>query len=156
MTNNDIEGILKMRMAVYQEGIKAGFWTDLNQSGASELMDYLFPKSGQLAYYNLLMEMMKSEHGMLTGGVYFLFKMPVQVEKEIADFLKSHDVNLTSLVPNAETYLKEMDTIITDHRFDIVCVGSFAGNTLDNLLRLCASHYRHAFANNVKSFPYFE
>lgn len=91
MTNNDIEGILKMRMAVYQEGIKAGFWTDLNQSGASELMDYLFPKSGQLAYYNLLMEMIKSEHVMLTGGVYFLFKMPVQMEKEIANYLKSHE-----------------------------------------------------------------
>ena len=27
---------------------------------------------------------------------------------------------------------------------------------IDNQLRLCASHYRYAFSNNVKSFPYFE
>ena len=41
-------------------------------------------------------------------------------------------------------------------KFDIVCIGSILTNDIDNQLRLCASHYRYAFTNHVKSFPYFE
>ena len=156
MTNKDIEDILKMRMAVYQEGIKADFWSDINQAGASELMEYLFPKSGKLAYYNLLMEQMKSQHKMLTGGAYSLFKMPIQIEKDITDYLKTHEVDFSSLVADGALYLSKIDTITTDNLFDSVCIGALASSPLDSLLRLCASHYRYAFANNVKSFPYFE
>lgn len=31
MTQQDIENILKMRMAVYQAGVNAGCWTDIEQ-----------------------------------------------------------------------------------------------------------------------------
>lgn len=90
MKQKNIENILKMRVAVYQAGVKADFWKDINASGATAMMEYIFPKSGQMAYYNLLMEQMKVEHKMLTGGVYSLFKLPVQVEKEIVDFYINH------------------------------------------------------------------
>ena len=49
-----------------------------------------------------------------------------------------------------------MDTIVTDHGFTTVCVGAFNSNEIDNLLRLCASHYRYAFQNSVQSYPYFD
>lgn len=62
MEKKDIENIIRMRIAVYEAGIKAGFWTDINQAGASDMMNYIFPKSGQMAYYQLLMEQMKVEH----------------------------------------------------------------------------------------------
>jgi hypothetical protein len=93
---------------------------------------------------------------MLTGGVYSLFKLPVQVEKEIVDYLRNHTFDFADISQQAEEYIAKMDTIATDHRFDIVCIGSFSANDIDNQLRLCASHYRYAFSNNVKSFPYFE
>ena len=93
---------------------------------------------------------------MLTGGVYSLFKLPVQVEKEIVDFLRNHSFDFLNIGQDANAYLEEMDTIATDHRFDVVCIGSFSANDIDNQLRLCASHYKYAFTNHVKSFPYFE
>ncbi len=156
MEQKDIENIIQMRVAVYQAGVKADFWKDINANGATAMMDYIFPKSGEMAYYNLLMEQMKVEHKMLTGGVYFLFKLPVQVEKEIVDYLRNHSLDFLNNNQNAEEYLAKMDTIATDHRFDIVCIGNFSANDIDNQMRLCASHYRYAFTNNVKSFPYFE
>ncbi len=156
MKQQDIENILKMRIAVYLTGVKADFWKDINANGASAMMDYIFPKSGQMAYYNLLMEQMRVEHRMLTGGVYSLFKLPVQVEKEIVDYLRNHSFDFQSIGQDADTYLEQMDTIATDHRFDVVCIGSFSANNIDNQLRLCASHYRYAFTNHVKSFPYFQ
>lgn len=74
MFEQTIENIIKMRMAVYQAGVNAGCWTDIEGAGASAMMDYIFPKSGQIAYYNLLLEQMRKEHSMLTGGVFFLYK----------------------------------------------------------------------------------
>lgn len=156
MKQQDIENILKMRIAVYLTGVKADFWKDINANGASAMMDYIFPKSGQMAYYNLLMEQMRVEHRMLTGGVYSLFKLPVQVEKEIVDYLRNYSFDFQNIGQDADTYLEQMDTIATDHRFDVVCIGSFSANNIDNQLRLCASHYRYAFTNHVKSFPYFQ
>ncbi len=113
MTNKDIVEILKMRMAVYTAGIQAGEWKDLDTLGASDMMDYLFPKSGKLAFYQLLMEQMRTAHDILTGGVYYLFKMPVQVEKEISEYLKKEETDIKTLVDDAEGYLASMDTIPT-------------------------------------------
>lgn len=156
MKQQEIENILKMRMAVYKAGVNCGFWKDINANGAEAMMDYIFPKSGQMAYFNLLMEQMRVEHKMLTGGVYSLFKLPVQVEKEIVDYLRNNAFDFLNIGQKPSDYLEQMDTIATDHRFDVVCIGSFSVNDIDNLLRLCASHYRYAFTNHVKSFPYFE
>ena len=50
MTEQNIYDIIKMRMAVYKAGVKAGFWEGVDQSGASEMMNYIFPKSGNIAY----------------------------------------------------------------------------------------------------------
>ena len=138
MKQEDVENILRMRVAVYQAGVNAGFWKDINAQGAADMMNYIFPKTGQMAYYQLLMEQMREEHKMLTGGVYSLFKLPVQIEKEILDFLRGHSFDAT------------------DHLLDIVCIGTFSANEIETELRLCASHYRHSFSNQIKSYPYFE
>lgn len=156
MTSNEIIKLLKMRMAVYAAGVNACIWKDVDTAGASDMMAYLFPKSGQLAFYQLLMEQMRVAHSSITGGVYFLFKMPVQIEKEISEFLRKENVDLKALVPNSAEYLKEMDTIPTDHSLTAVNIGAFSAQNLDNLLRLCASHYRFAFENKSQSYPYFE
>jgi hypothetical protein len=156
MTNSEIQDILKMRMNIYAAGINAGAWKDINTAGASDMMAYLFPKSGQLAYYQLMMEQMRVAHSSLTGGVYFLFKMPVQIEKEISDYLRKEEIDLNTLVSNPSDYLLSMDSIPTDHSFTAVCIGAFSVQNLDSLLRLCASHYRYSFENNIQSYPYFE
>ena len=156
MTEQNIYDIVKMRMAVYRAGVKAGCWKDIDQDGASEMMNYIFPKSGNTAYYNLVMGFMRKSHDMFSGSVFYLFKLPAQVEKTIMDYLKKKKVNLLPLGENADEYLQSMDTIATDHCFTAVNIGSYRQGELDNLLRLCASHYRYSFQENVPSFPYMQ
>lgn len=156
MNQSDIKNIIHTRFAVYMAGVKKGVWKDIDNVGASDMMAYLFPKSGQLAYYQLMMEQMRVVHNSLTGGVYFLFKMPVQIEKEISDYLRKEEFDLNTLISNPSEYLQSMDTIPTDHSFTPVCIGAFSVQNLDSLLRLCASHYRYSFENNIQSYPYFE
>ena len=155
MTRQNIEEILKMRDSVYQAGANAGGWADIDQSGASDMMAYIFPKSGDIAYYNLVLELMRKEHNMFTGGVYSLFKMPVQVENEIIKKKKKGDFDFSNAVDDCCAYLESMDTIVTDHCFTSVNIGDFNANEIDIILRLCASHYRYAFQNKVNSYPYF-
>lgn len=143
-----------MRIAVYKAGIRAGFWNDIDQIGASDMMNYIFPKSGQIAYYNLVLEFMRKAHDMFTGGSFFLFKLPAQVEKEIMDYLKQECIDVIQLVDDDDSYLQSMDTITTDHIFDAVNIGSYRPDNIDNILRLCASHYRYSFHHNIKSFPF--
>lgn len=156
MTQQDITDILRMRMAVYQAGINAGFWSELNQAGASDMMNYLFPKSGSIAYYNLILSYMRKMHNTINGSVYFLFKLPVQIEKEIMDYMKKSAINISTLIENADDYLEKMDTIVTDHGLGlaIVNIGPFRADDIDNMLRLCASHYRYAFLNHNQTYPY--
>lgn len=156
MTDNDIIEIIKMRFAVYSVGVKNGTWKDLYSSGTIEMMEYIYPKTGQLAFYQLLMEQMRMVHNTLTGGVYYLFKMPVQIEKEISEYLRKGECNIKELVPDHKEYLRAMDTIPTDHSFSCVNIGTFSIQNITNLLRLCASHYLFSFENNVPSYPFFE
>ena len=156
MNSSIIISILETRMAVYKAGVMSGCWKDIEQSSASSMMDYLFIKSGHIAFYNIILEQMHKEHCFLPSGAYSLFKMPPQVEKQILDYLKSNKVDLYTLVDDPSQYLKELNTIVTDHYVGEVCIGSFSLNEIDNLMRLCASHYLYSFENNVKSFPYFE
>ena len=101
MTEQNIYDIIKMRMAVYKAGVKAGFWEGVDQSGASEMMNYIFPKSGNIAYYNLVMELMRKAHGMFLGGVFYLFKLPAQIERMIMDYLKKEKMDVASLGDDA-------------------------------------------------------
>lgn len=156
MTEQNIYDIVKMRMAVYRAGVLAGFWNDIDQNGASEMMNYIFPKSGNIAYYNLVMEFMRKAHDVFSGSVFYLYKLPAQVEKMIIDYLKKEKQDVADLGNDADAYLQSMDTIATDHCFTTVNIGSYRQDELDNLLRLCASHYRYSFQENVKSFPYMQ
>lgn len=156
LSNEDILSIVRMRMAVYAAGTETGAWKDIDASDASAMMAYLFPKSGRLAYYQLVMEQMRAHHSMFTGGVYYLFKMPVQVEKEIMEFLRNEEIDINSFKDNAKEYLVEMDTIPTDHTLSIVNIGIFSIPNVSLLLRLCAAHYRYSFDNHIQSYPFFE
>ncbi len=118
------------------------------------MMAYIFPKTGCMAYYNFILELMHKEHNMFPGEAFSLFNLPIQVEKEIVEYLKTEDLNLSQMITDANAYLQEMDTIITDHSFVTVNIGTFRMGNLDKMLRLCASHYRYSFAEKVKSYPF--
>lgn len=157
MIENELLELLRTRIAVYKAGVASGIWDDINALGAKDMMVYIFPKSGIIAYYNLILEYMRKKHEDLPEGVFNLFKMPVQAEKELMDYLKKHrDMELESLVANPRDYLNQRDTILTDHSNSPVRIGSTRETSVDDLLRLCASHYCYLFDNHVESFPYFD
>ena len=52
MKNTDIVNLLKLRFAVYKAGCDKGLWPCLEDNAAKEYMNYLFPKSSKLAFYN--------------------------------------------------------------------------------------------------------
>lgn len=54
-------------------------------------------------------------------------------------------MDVASLGDDADAYLQSMDTIATDHCFTTVPIGAYRQDEIDNLLRLCASHYRYSF-----------
>lgn len=59
MKNSDIVNLLKLRFAVYKAGCDKGLWPCLEDNAAKEYMNYLFPKSSQLAFYNLMINIVQ-------------------------------------------------------------------------------------------------
>ena len=62
MTEQDILIAIKLRLAVYSAGVNLHKWDSLEEKGVMEMMTYIFPKTGELAYYNLLLEIIKKHH----------------------------------------------------------------------------------------------
>lgn len=58
--------------------------------------------------------------------------MPVQIEKEIMEYLKKNSINLLESGQAPEGYLQSMDTIPTDHCFTTVNIGSFSLSDIDS------------------------
>lgn len=156
MATDEIKDILKTRIAVYKAGVNCGMWSAINESETKGLADYLFPKTGRIAFYSLLMAYMAKIHSDIQGEVYHLYKLPVQIEKEVLDYLKKNPTDITMLVDDADAYLKERDTIISDCNIIPTSVGSLRDNSLDNILRLFAKQYRYSFERKLNAYPFCE
>ena len=154
MTKEEILEILKTRIAVYKAGIMSGAWNAINETEVKGLTEYLFPKSGPIAFYNLVMGFMRKAHSDIQGEVNFLFKLPVQFEKEVSDYLKKNPTDIMTLVDDAEAYLRQRDTIISDGSLIPTSVGSLRENSLDDILRLFAKQYLYAFERKLEAYPY--
>lgn len=158
MTHTEILDIVKMRLAVYKAGVNAGIWKSLEDNGAREMMDFIFPKSGAIAYYNLIIEVMRNHHKkFIPAGDYSLYKLPVQFEEEIMSYLKSSDLSSTITLPDAPIdFLKSLATITCNHVIDSVNIGTIKDNGIENITKLMAVHYLDIFEQNTNSYPYFE
>lgn len=154
MTTEEIIEILNTRVAVYKLGVSNRLWNDLDASGAKELTGYLFPKSGHVAYYNLLLEFMRKEHKDIQGEVYHLYKLPVQHEKEIIDYLKKNNVDITKLIDSADAYLHERDTVLSDISLIPTSIGSLRHESIDTILRLFAKQYLYSIERKLTAYPY--
>lgn len=154
MNENIICKLLSLRHAVYILGCKTGLWADLESNKTKEFMQYLFPKSGTLAYYNLMLEIVRKKHNEhVLPEYYYLFKFPTQVEEEALNYLKEHD--LPDRTADAEQWMGEMATIVCDTQFAPVYIGSLKDMKPETLLNLMAVHYRNLFANCTECYPYF-
>ena len=156
MTTEEIREILKTRVAVYYAGINAGVWQGLKEDEVNSLTNYLFPKSGPIAFYNLVMAFMQKEHSDIQGEAYYLYKLPAQLEKEISDYLKKNrnEIDFTKIVDDASDYLKERDTIVANGSLIPTSVGALRNTPMDDILRLFTKQYRYAFERKLKIFPF--
>ena len=88
MTTDNILSILKLRASVYLLGTRSGVWSSIDEENTTEMLKYLYPKSFNLAVYNLLLERMRKHHDdIIPLGEYSLFHLPAQQEEEIHRYL---------------------------------------------------------------------
>lgn len=154
MTTEEIDNILKTRIAVYKAGVESGAWAALKEDDVKGLTNYLFPKSGSIAFYNLIIAYMVKFHSDIQGEAYYLFKLPAQLEREISEYLKKNPTDITAIVGDPNAYLQERDTIIANGNLIPTSVGSLRNNSLDDILRLFAKQYRYSFERNLAAYPY--
>lgn len=158
MDTKTIQTIVKMRLAVYCAGCQKGLWPSLEDNGAKDMMEYIFPKTGGIAYYNLVIETMKNKHSeYIPAGEYSLFKLPVQFEEEIFSYLKSdNEDDLFSTPEDPISYLENLSTVTCSPSLGPIFIGAIKDSGLETILKLTAFHYLGIFKDNTNSYPYFE
>ena len=156
----DVEIILKLvklRFVVYEQGAQCGLWKSLEENGAKEMLDYIFPKTGKIAFYNLMLETVTAAHkDYIPTGEYGLFKLPVQYEAEILGYLKSYiGEDIWTIPEDRVAYLQKMATVDCQSVLNPVNLGSLKDAGLENIMSLCAFHYLNIFQEGTNSYPYF-
>ena len=151
MNDNILLNIIKLRIAVYFQGCNANQWKSIESNDASTLLEYIFPKTGRLAYYNLILEQMRTLHReYIPAGQYFLFNMPVQFEEKMLNYLKNHpEHTMKSLVADPEAFISSWATVACDNSLSPVNVGAIKDNDMELLLRVVAVYYKAAFENET-------
>ena len=157
MNENTILNIIKLRFAVYYQGCKANQWKSIEENCASTLLEYIFPKTGRLAYYNLVLEQMRTFHReFIPSGQYFLFNMPVQLEEQMLNYLKNHpELTVETLSNETEGFLDSWATVVCDSSLSPVNIGAIKDSDMELLLRVIAVYYKAAFENHSYCYPYF-
>lgn len=157
MENQELIDLLKLRIAVYKLGAKKGLWPCLEDNAAKEYMNYLFPKSSVLAFYNLMINVVQKKHeDFVPVEMYNIFKCPIQLEEELFSFLKDHlkDENLFELQEEPMTVLESLATVVCDHAIASVYIGQLYED-LPTKIRVMAFHYKNVFTSDSNSYPYF-
>ena len=155
MEQTDIINLLKLRFAVYKAGCDKSLWPNLEENAAKEYMNYLFPKSSNLAFYNLMISSVQKTHEkFIPKEMYGLFKCPIQIEEELFAYLKAHLHDELFSINDPMEFIQSMCTIVCDPEFDVVYIGQLSDN-IDNSIRVMAYHYANLFTKNTSCFPYF-
>lgn len=158
MEGSTIHKLVMTRLAIYQLGVDHGLWKSLEDNGAREMLDYIFPKTGKIAFYNLVVETAKAAHkDYVPVGEYSIFKLPTQYEEEILSYLKANPDD-DSLMPedNPKEYLESLSTVTCSPSLQPVFIGAIKDSGIETILKIAAFHYLSIFNDNTNSYPYFE
>lgn len=152
-----IQKLVRLRLAVYKQGVECHLWNSLEDNGAKEMLDYIFPKTGRIAFYNLMVETVKSAHkDFVPVGEYSLFKLPVQYEAEILNYLKGQAADDLWLIPADNlTFIKSLCTVDCHPALNPVNLGSLKDTGFSAIIAMCAFHYQNIFLQGTNSYPYF-
>lgn len=159
MTDNQIKNIIDLRWAVYRLGAIQGRWESLSDDDVKGFMEFLFPKSRNIAAYNLMRNVVLSSESIksIPVGSYNLFKFPEQIEEEILNYQKRNlDVDFSVSENDAESIMGSLATVVSDSDLFSSSIGTLDDNGLDNTIAILAYRYRTSFTNNTDNNPYFE
>lgn len=159
MTNQNIEDLLRLRWAVYKLGSEDGAWNALEEESVTGFMNFLFPKSEHLAYYNLMINVVNNSDTMKENpiGSYSLFKFPEQLEEKILNYQKnSPDKIFSDAQNNPMEILDGLATIVSEGTLYSSSVGTLDSIGVDDMIRILAYRYRDAFRAHFNNYPYFE
>lgn len=156
MNNNELISLLRLRIAVYKIGCEKGLWPCLEDKAAKDYMQYLFPKSPALAFYNLMVNIVRKKHKeYIPSEMYDLFNCPIQLEEELFYYLKTHsDESLWEFSSGPMQYIQSVATVSCDSSLNPVYIGQLSEN-IDNTVRVMAVHYNNMFTQNYNCYPYY-
>ena len=148
-----------LRWAVYRLGAEQGRWAQLSEEDVRGFMDFLFPKSKQLAHYNLMRNVVLSSDSIksLPQSSYNLFKFPEQIEEALLEYQKKHlNEDFSDKHETPMEVLNRLATVVSDSDLFSSSVGSLDDIGLENMIAILAYRYRSSFVNNNDANPYFE
>jgi hypothetical protein len=155
MKEDQIKQILMLRYMVYKLGSEKGFWQDIELKGAREMLDYLFVRTGTIAYYHLMLETCRSKH-QGQQEFYNLFKLPARIEEEILDYLKENlDLEIKPSISEASEYLLNKANVVVAPTQAPTNIGNLSDHDFDTTIGIIASVYKNAFEQGINNYPYF-
>ena len=155
MTNADLRLLIELRFAVYQVGCEHGLWSNISENAAEEYMKIVFPKSSNLAFFNLMTNVAHKKQGEnIPSDNYGLFNCPIQVEEAMTTLFKKEFADSLPTFEDPLDFIHSLATIPTDHAIASVYIGQLT-NDLDSIIRLMALHYYNMFTQGYHCFPYF-
>lgn len=150
--------ILNLRWAVYKLGAAQGAWHLLSDEDVKGFMDFLFPKSKNIAYYNMMRNIVLCSDVIksLPLNSYNLFKFPEQIEESLLDYQKKHlHKDFASTHESPQEVLNRLATIVTDRSIISASIGSLDEIGLNNVIGILAYKYKDSFSNNLIINPFF-
>ena len=156
MEKSELISLFRLRIAVYKVGCEKGLWPNLEDNAAKEYMQYLFPKSSNIALFNLMTNIVQKKHTeYVPADQYNLFHCPIQLDEDIMSYLKTNsDEGVWEFPEGALAYIQSQATVECDDAMKAVYIGKLTDN-LSDMVHVIAFHYNNIFTTGCESYPYF-
>ena len=155
MTNDNIESLTKLRIAVAVLGEEKGWWnTKFFNESSKTFLNFTFPRSKNVQYAAAF-DAIKSIIDKKVGPNHFhLFRLSINYEEQIHNQLLKGEFDEYLSVDKARDLLNEFSRSLS---VDMAQGPKNIGNINDiddNLIQAFAAEYLQACDNNFETYPY--
>lgn len=155
MVKNEIEGVLKLRIAVAVLGEKNGWWnTNFFSDSSKSFLKFVFPRSKNSQFFSAFDVVRKKIDEKVGPNHFHLFRLSINYEEQIHNMLKDYDAEKFIPEENAKNLLNELsESLLVEGNPGPINIGNI--NELNSdLIRAFAAEYFNAFELNYESYPY--
>lgn len=160
MNAEQLENLLKLRLAVASIGEKAQWWpSQICTPLRLKVLESLFPKTWRLAAFSAVSEAAKLVHReALANRAHHLFRFQTEIEQDLRRFLSKAEGQAifdTVLAQSPEETLRSLAQKGNRSHIGAIELGEATPETIYRSIGKMASLYLSAYTNHTKSFPYF-